>query len=328
MDENKKIDEMLKNSLIKSKEEAINFEQKNEKLSLLVAILAQFFWSINGLQLKLYYKYWPNIANYHTIIFYRAIPLWLFGYLLARKHNNIITPHKEIKHFLWLMVRCFGNYFGIIFWIIFVSFFRISTCQCFISCNPIVVFYMSVFFLKEKFYYRYIIGILICIIGNSIIIMNERGQTTIEKTENKNKKNIFLGILAGISHLLTVSITTFSQKILAKDQMNADEQNYYLGMYNTLPALLCMILILNFSFNIPYICFTISNGIIFYIWNHCTAIALKNLPLSKFIPTFYMNIIFTYIFGFIFLGEKVYFTDIIGSLMILGFQVYNVWVPN
>ena len=55
--------------------------------------------------------------------------------------------------------------------------------------------------------------------------------------------------------------------------------------------------------------------------------ALSIMPINKFIPMNYLRVVFIFIFGFIILGEHVFFTDIIGSALIVGFQVYNVCYP-
>ena len=55
--------------------------------------------------------------------------------------------------------------------------------------------------------------------------------------------------------------------------------------------------------------------------------ALNIIEINKFIPMNYLRIVFIFIFGFIILGEKVFFIDFIGSALIIGFQVYNVYYP-
>ena len=55
--------------------------------------------------------------------------------------------------------------------------------------------------------------------------------------------------------------------------------------------------------------------------------ALNIMPVNKFSPMNYLKVVFIFIFGFIILGEKVFFTDIVGSALIVGFQVYNVCYP-
>ena len=49
--------------------------------------------------------------------------------------------------------------------------------------------------------------------------------------------------------------------------------------------------------------------------------------MNNFLPISYVNIVFIFILGLIFLGENIFITDILGSLLILGFQIYNIYVP-
>ena len=61
--------------------------------------------------------------------------------------------------------------------------------------------------------------------------------------------------------------------------------------------------------------------------NITNTIAINNIALSKYLPLTYFGTVFIFILGWIILGERVYFSDIIGSLLIIGFQIYNVWFP-
>ena len=111
--------------------------------------------------------------------------------------------------------------------------------------------------------------------------------------------------------------------------MTADEQNYYLGMYNTLPALFFCIIEMHFGFSsILYILYAISNGFfVFYSGNYLQAVALQYMAVSKFMTITYMCTVFVFIFGFVLLGEVVYITDIIGAGLIISFQLYNAYYP-
>jgi drug/metabolite transporter (DMT)-like permease len=54
---------------------------------------------------------------------------------------------------------------------------------------------------------------------------------------------------------------------------------------------------------------------------------IKKVDLSKSAAINYTKIVFVFIFGGIFLGEKVFFTDIIGTLLILSYMLYNLFYP-
>ena len=116
---------------------------------------------------------------------------------------------------------------------------------------------------------------------------------------------------------------------MCKEKLSADLQNYYLGMYNTLPALFFCIIERHFGFSdFKYIMYAMSNGIcLFYLANYLQTKSLEYLSASKFMPVTYMCIVFIFILGFILLHETVYFTDVLGAALIIGFQAYNYYYP-
>ena len=80
--------------------------------------------------------------------------------------------------------------------------------------------------------------------------------------------------------------------------------------------------------NIKYILYVMTNAPIFYLANYYNAEALKYISINKLNPITYLTIVFVFILGYFLLGEKVYLTDIIGSVIIIGFQLYNIYVPT
>ena len=51
------------------------------------------------------------------------------------------------------------------------------------------------------------------------------------------------------------------------------------------------------------------------------------MDVSKFSPTTYIQAIFVFILGFLIFGEKFFVTDLIGSLLIVSFHIYNWYRP-
>ena len=320
----------IKSSLLN--DEMLQQRRKNERHALFVGIFAQLIWAFNGIQLKTYRTFFPDAFSNNSLVFWRSIPIWVLGYIFAKRNGYEITPHSQIKHKIWFFSRSLGNYFGVVLWISMMRFFRVSTCQCIAGCHPVLIIYLSVFILKESFYLRYLLGVFICILGTGIIVSNDKSEQSAKlenvSIEEQKDGNIFLGIIISIIYLFVLAFCTFGQKILCKQNMSGEVQNYYLGMYNTLPALLMVIIERHSGLsNIWYVLYGLSNGFVFYIGNYYTALALDNIALSKFIPITYMCIVFVYILGFFILHERVFFTDILGSMLIMGFQLYNVWVP-
>jgi len=53
----------------------------------------------------------------------------------------------------------------------------------------------------------------------------------------------------------------------------------------------------------------------------------KNIDIVKLTSIGYVQIVLAFIFGVLFLNESVALTDIIGSLIIFGYNIYNAYNP-
>ena len=103
---------------------------------------------------------------------------------------------------------------------------------------------------------------------------------------------------------------------------------FYLGFYNVLPAFIMCIYQGYFAFgHIKYILLCISNGFLFYLANYCTSVCYKYIDISKYIPVTYLNIVFTFLLSVFILGEPLFLTDLVGALLIIGFQFWNISNP-
>ena len=324
MDEKKTKDLISMNTELLTEEEKLA-KRKSERLGYQYGILCQLMWAFVSIHIKTMITFFPDAFSVNTIAFWRNFPLLFFGYYACKKKGIKIHKWSEIQNKFWFLLRSLGFYFLIVLWVLMNIYFRVSTCQCICNCNPIIVLIISSIILKEKFYPRYIVGVVICIIGTFMIVSNEKGGNKDTKKEN----NIVLGMTFSSVHLILTSFANFAQRIISKEGIEADEQNFYLGIFNSAPAVIVMF----FSgytglSNIKYILYVLTNSPLFYLANYFSAMSLKYISINKFIPLIYLSILFVFILGFIFLGEKVYFTDIIGSILILGFQVYNIYVPT
>ena len=310
----------------KLNDEMLATKRKNERYATIIGVISQFVWAINSIQLKTYPQFFPKEFSNNSLVFWRSVPIWGLGYFFCKQKNIRIRPLSAIKYKFWFIMRSFGNYVSIFLWIKILTYFRVSTSQVIAGCYPILVIFMSIFILHEKFYFRYIIGIFVCILGSGIIILNERNP---EASKIRLNDNIWAGLFFAMCHLLVNGYSGVGQKILCKEDISPDEQNYFLGMYNTLPALFFCIIEMHFGFkSILYILYAISNGFfVFYIGNYLQTKALEYIAVSKFMPITYMCTVFVFILGTILLHEKIFLTDILGAGLIIGYQLYNFFYP-
>ena len=70
-------------------------------------------------------------------------------------------------------MRTNANFFGVASMTVALWYLRASTTTIIQNIHPVLVLIMSFLILKEKFYIRYIYGIIFCFIGVLIIVLNE-----------------------------------------------------------------------------------------------------------------------------------------------------------
>ena len=209
-----------------------------------------------------------------------------------------------------------------------LNYVRASTGQIIIHCCPVLVTFLSILiYFHETFYWHYVTGAIICIFGSCLFILNENKAGTKKLVVNDN---LFAGIIFSLANLLFDGISRFGGKIMIKVKFEMDILNYYIGKYNTLLALFLCAVEKHYGFNdIKYILYAISNGLCFFnLAKYLQDKILENLSINKFILFNNMSIGFNFIFGFVLLHESVYFTDIIGAGLIIGFHIYNLYYPR
>ena len=284
--------------------EELKRKRAKERFGYIIGILSQLVWALNSIQIKTYEPWFPKSFSNNSLLLWRSIPIWILGYYFCKSKHIYIKPVKEIHHKFWFFFRSFGNYIGVYLWVRMFSYLRVSTGQVITNCFPIVVIFLSVIYLHEKFYWP----------GTKKLVVND---------------NLFAGIMFSLAHLLFEGLSCLGQKIMCIEKLEADLQNYYLGMFNALPALLFCIIERHFGLNdIYYVLYAISNGLcLFYLANYLQTISMENLSAAKFMLVSYMCIVFIFILGFLLLHETVYFTDAFGAGMIIAFQIYNYYYP-
>lgn len=300
-------------------------KRKNERFAYILGMFTQALWALNGVQIKTFRRFFPECYSDNSCLFWRMFIVAILGFCICKYRNIHIQSISELKHLKWFLLRNATAFIFITCWIKMYSYFRVSTISVVCGTGPLVIIILSVFLLGEKFYIRYIIGVLLCILGSSVIIFNDKNPQSKSQILNDN---VFVGILFAISNISLYSLSMIGQKVLTKEKMDIDLQNYYFGLYNSVPSLVVYIFSGEiFSVNIWYSLYVTTNGLIFYLANYLTTICLRNIAISKFQPITYLGIVFTFILSAIILGEPIFFTDLIGAVIIIGFQYYNFQYP-
>ena len=298
--------------------EKLIIKRKNERFAYLLGIFIQFLWAINNVQIK--HINFIDFNSINNFIIFRMTSVMLIGLIIC-KIKKIKIYNFKIKNLNWFLLRNLTGYIFIMCWIKMFSYFRVSTISVVGSTAPLIIILLSVLLINEKFYFRYLIGVLLCIVSSAIIISNDKNPSSKSQILNDN---VFVGILFAISNIILYSLSAVGQKVLTKEGMEINLQNFYFGLYNSVPALVVYIFSGEFfSLNIKYCLYVCTNGLNFYIANYLTTICLKYIAVSKFQLITYLGIVFTFILSTILLGEPIFFTDIFGAGVIIGFQYYN-----
>ena len=92
-------------------------------------------------------------------------------------------------------------------------------------------------------------------------------------------------------------------------------------------SFLWMLFTNDFDYTLTYFLMCGSHACLFFLGNYFNYLGLLIIDLSKTSIIQYSKIVFVFILGTIFLGQKVFFSDIIGSSIIVGFMIYHVLNP-
>ena len=295
---------------------------KRERIGIVIAVFSQFLWALNVITVKIGSK--CDTFNSNNYSMWRSLGQVLITYYQCKRNGTYIPSYSEMKHKFWFLVRTFGNYFCYNSLILAIVYLRAATASCLAGANPFVIIVLSVWILHEKFYIRYIIGIIVCFIGSAMILLNEKHGGSQSVGEDAN---IPLGVFFGIIHVLFVGGCIFGQKIIVNDGVVTDVWVFYTGLYNFLTGFVVCFYNMNFGLNLKLIIVTMVNAVVFYYGQVFTDLALQRMDVSKYAPSSYIQTLFVFFLSLALFGETFYFTDVIGSFFIVAFHVYNAYDP-
>lgn len=293
--------------------------------------VAAFLYGVVSFHPKFIHHLSPtNQFDSNSFMLYRSISQILLAMYLSKRNCEPISYLNDIQHKEWFFVRTFVNYLNFLCFILSTLYLRAATASAIMSLCPVVAVIVAVLILKDKFFMRYAYGLLICTIGTFIMVLNEKGteqNSQIHNESDASSFNIFLGIIFAIIALITEGLIIVSIRVLSVNKMNLETQSYYIGTSNALCAIIYGIITFNMNFDLYLIVMGFVNGILFYITNYYCVESLKLISVSKISGLAYLTVLVVFFLGFLILGEPLYLTDFIGSIMILGVNSYDAMYP-
>lgn len=305
-----------------------------ERFGMFLALIATFFLSLNCFYAKVILKTYPNDFDSIEFLFMRGLSIIIYGIFQTFISKQKVLGISELPLRFWFLIRANANFFYNAFSISALWYLRASTVQIIILLSPLLVLVLSHIFLKEPLYWRYLIGGIMCIGGSMIIILNEKKSNANRKLseENKNEKEInhlgiFLGVILCLISVFFYAIINISSKILASHRVSLNNQMIYIGSANVMYSFVYILFKRKLCLKFGYIMMCILHGFFFYLYYICYNRALQLAQVNKIVVITYLQIVFVFILGNIFLGEKIFETDVLGTILMMSYMIYNVLNP-
>ena len=305
-----------------------------ERLGMFLALIATFFLSLNCFYAKVILKTYPEDFDSIEFLFMRGLSIIIYGTFHTFYTKQKVLKISELPLRFWFLIRANANFFYNAFSISALWYLRASTVQIIILLSPLLVLVLSHLFLKEPLYWRYLVGGIMCIGGSMIIILNEKKSNKTRKLneENQNDKEInhfgiILGVCLSLISVFFYAIINISSKILASHRVSLNNQMIYIGSANVMYSLIYILFKRKLCLKPGYLMMCILHGFFFYLYYICYNRALQIAQVNKIVVITYLQIVFVFILGNIFLGEKIYETDILGTILMMSYMIYNVLNP-
>ena len=307
-----------------------------ERFGMFLALIATFFLSLNCFYAKVILKTYPDDFDSIEFLFMRGLSIIFYGLFQTFYSKQKILKINELPLRFWFLIRANSNFFYNAFSISALWYLRASTVQIIILLSPLLVLVLSYLFLKEPLYWRYLIGGIMCIGGSAIIILNEnkmkKNNSTNEEENKENDNNINLfGVLLGVVlcciSIFFYAIINITSKILASHRVSLNNQMIYIGAMNIMYSFIYILIKRKICLKIGYIMMCMFHGLFFYLYYICYNRALQLAQVNKIVIITYLQIVFVFILANIFLGENIYDTDILGTLLMMSYMIYNVLNP-
>ena len=301
--------------------------KKDDFAGIVLSLITQFVWTINSICLKKFITKYSHIFKNKTYLFPRGLSTILISLILGRIQDGKIYSFDFFNSTVKKCILAKANlsFFAMCFWTVAVSYLRITTCQVISSLSPILIITFSVFFLKEQFHSRYVIGIICGIVGSVIIILDEK---KIKENENKesNMKEYVLGVISIVLNIVLQSFNNITNKYMAP-RVSIYAQMLYLGIFHCVYSLLWMTFTWDFDYTVEYFFEGALQSVLFFLGNFFYNWSLSKISMSKYSIIQYSKFVMAFILGWGVLEEEVLMNDMIGTTIIGGFMIYNVMFP-
>ena len=224
---------------------------ENEKYGMLIAALSVLIGSCQQIYTKIIQKTFPEDFRTVQFLFLRSFTLFFLAIFHSYIKKEKIMRLRDIPSKKWFFMRTNANFFGVACMTLALWYLRASTTVIIQNIHPLIVLLMSFLVLKEKFYMRYIYGIIICFLGVLITVLNEskiKVNNTIEVTTAGRNIGLFFCCI----DLFFISSVRVANKIMVNKKVPITTQMCYVSLctmtYSSIYTLIFGGLCLKFGF--------------------------------------------------------------------------------
>lgn len=346
-------DEQETNSINKQiNNDTFDYEYDKKSLSLArkFAFYSSFLFAISRCFVRLFnYYYSSDYGDYYGIgrLFIMVICNMLMvkykiNYEEKSKDYKIIHPVKLESPFIVFQIKEYDNkesstlsfsekyynqfllarsaFLALNIQLFYLAFsnLKLGVASIIVLTQPIFLNTLASLILKEKLNPKYFIAFVIALIGIFIMFMDKEDSK--KNTELAQEQNEILGYFCGFLAAFTVACMNIISNITGK-QLDAFNLNFITGFWS-------FIIFLSFSlvtsrvdslfmfFDFPLFLIVVGTGIVSFVSFTCLQMALSLNQVSKISYMFFLQIIFTTIFGVILFDEILNLSEIIGGGMI------------
>jgi len=271
-------------------------------------ILAMIFWAFSFI--------WFKMANENfrpiTIVFLRLV----FAVILLTSYLTITKRFVKIRkedYKLFLMMALFEPFIYFLGESYGLTYVSATVCSVLISTIPVFATIGAWIFFKEKLKVINYLGIILSFIGVLVFIMNKDGSISYNI---KGLALIFLAVFAAVGYNLTLSrLVDHYSPIYIVNVQNVIGAILFLPLFLTMEIKSFAGLTLNFRMFLPVMQLALFASCAAFI---LFAYSVRNLGLLK--ANVFTNSIplFTALFSFVLLGDKLTIQNLIGMIVVVA----------
>jgi len=298
--------------------------EKTEKENILFIFLGNFFMAMSNLILKIIIKNYPK-TNGTNIAFFRLAAMAFFSYMIIKLLNKKVIPFHEIEKKPLFIYRICSNFINSFALANSIYYLRYGTAIALSRVSPLFSSVFSVIFFKEKCLIRYLVGLSSGIFAVFLFSYGDMKNDIFD--ENKNSSHLFQGLFWSCITILTLSSNIVVTKVMIRD-LAAEMLIFYQGIGGVMLAVFFIFMLnLNFIFEFGFILLSLCNGFFVFCAMMFNMNNLRSNQILLYSCFSFMPILYAFVFGVVFFGEKVSLYDLFGSCILIGYCIYNVLYP-